>query len=104
MKLRKRIHRFFMHSPVFGKIWLTCPQIHDFIMDYLEGRLPKWVRWSFNFHIIFCKNCRYYVRLYRSAARGDEFIKENPVPEELSRLTYSFLEKEGIISSEAEGK
>jgi anti-sigma factor RsiW len=45
---------------------MTCRELADFLMDYLNEDLPSEVRQSFDRHLALCPNCVAYVRTYRT--------------------------------------
>jgi len=45
---------------------MTCRELADFLMDYLNEELPPEVRQSFERHLTLCPNCVAYVRTYRA--------------------------------------
>jgi anti-sigma factor RsiW len=45
---------------------MTCRELADFLMDYLNDDLPLDVRRSFDGHLTVCPNCVAYVRSYRT--------------------------------------
>ncbi len=70
---------------------MTCRELCEFIMDYLDGEMPEAVRVPFERHIAQCPPCECYLRQYRAtisagrtACAGDEDVPAS-VPEELIR-------------------
>ena len=45
---------------------MTCRELADFLMDYLNEDLPSDVRHDFDHHLSLCPNCVAYVRTYRT--------------------------------------
>ena len=43
---------------------MTCRQLADFILDYLEGQLPAETRSAFEHHLTLCPNCVNYIASY----------------------------------------
>ncbi len=69
---------------------ITCEELEEFIVDYLEGTLPKRQRMSFEVHLRVCPECRAYLADYKhamsvTAATFDELRSQlsNEIPEEL---------------------
>lgn len=58
---------------------LTCRELADFLMDYVDGELAGDVRERFEHHLTLCPNCVRYVSAYRKTA-------------DLSRKAYETLE------------
>ena len=48
---------------------LTCRELADFVMDYLDDVLPAPERASFEAHLAECQDCVVYVRSYRETVR-----------------------------------
>lgn len=46
---------------------MTCRQLADFLMDYLNHDLPADVRQAFDRHLALCPNCVAYVKTYQTA-------------------------------------
>lgn len=46
---------------------LTCREVEDFILSYLEGTLPMGRLVLFRLHLMMCKECRAYIRSYQIA-------------------------------------
>jgi predicted anti-sigma-YlaC factor YlaD len=65
---------------------MTCKDFVEFLMDYLEGELPKAQKALFEEHLKVCSSCVAYLSTYQDtvalskAALGDP---EAPVPEEV---------------------
>jgi anti-sigma factor RsiW len=71
-----------LHRIVFG---LSCREIADFLMAYLDGELPAKERRAFGRHLFWCRACVAYVDSYRAAVRlaraaGDAGADEPPEP------------------------
>ena len=43
---------------------MTCRQLADFILEYLEGQLPDETRSAFEHHLTLCPNCVDYIGSY----------------------------------------
>ena len=48
-------------------LMITCAELEAFIVDYLDGALPKRQRASFNLHLRMCRECRSYLESYQKA-------------------------------------
>lgn len=44
---------------------LTCREVVDFLMDYVDGALGAEQRRDFEAHLVLCDDCVTYVRQYR---------------------------------------
>jgi predicted anti-sigma-YlaC factor YlaD len=86
-----------MTESMFHTLAYPCAQIREFVYDYLEGDLPGIVRLRFRVHLMGCKDCRGFVRLYRLAANPAAFREETPPPAEMLDRTLRFLEREGVL-------
>lgn len=69
---------------------MTCRELADFIVGYLERELPADVQAAFDGHLQRCPNCRAYLSAYRStielgrrAFEDDDADVPADVPEEL---------------------
>lgn len=43
---------------------MTCKELADFLLDYLDGQLPAETRAVFDRHLGACPECRLYLRSY----------------------------------------
>jgi anti-sigma factor RsiW len=69
---------------------MTCRELNDFLLDYLEGALPESVRAAFEEHLGLCEECVVYLEEYREVVRlgracGEEHDAAEEAPEELVR-------------------
>ena len=46
---------------------LTCREVEEFMLDYLDGELPLAQRMAFQMHVLFCSECKAYIRKYKTA-------------------------------------
>ena len=79
-------------SDAASKPYLTCRQVIDFIMEYLDGELDADARREFERHLHVCPSCVHYLRSYRQtvemgkgAMRDPEADATGEVPEDLLR-------------------
>lgn len=86
---------------IFQKALYPCERIREFMIDYLEDKLPAVTNIRFHLHLSNCAPCREYLFLYRKAANAQTFRAENPPPDELLDATLDFLKKEGIVDEGA---
>jgi anti-sigma factor RsiW len=74
---------------------ITCRELADFLMSYLEGELPPQERARFEEHLAVCPTCVRYVHTYQLAVRmGRESYREPeaPVPGDVpERLVTAIL-------------
>jgi anti-sigma factor RsiW len=74
---------------------MTCRELVEFLMDYLDGQLSEPERSSFEEHLGECPDCAAYLVSYREAVRlgkeacaaGDTIPAE--VPEDLVRAVVA---------------
>jgi anti-sigma factor RsiW len=45
---------------------LTCREINEFLMDYLDGALPTAQHQTFERHVAICPDCAAYLATYRT--------------------------------------
>lgn len=66
---------------------MTCRQLIEFIIDYLDGTLPTDERRLFEEHLAICHSCVAYLRTYEQTIRMEKAVRvdEAEVPEELIR-------------------
>jgi anti-sigma factor RsiW len=80
---------------------MTCREMADFLMDYLNEDLPDDVRAAFDRHLALCPNCVAYVETYRTtielgrrAFADDEADAGTEVPDELVRAILAARDRE----------
>ena len=71
----------------------NCDEIRDFLLEYLEKRLPPFDAWAFRFHLFTCPKCRGYLERYNTSVALSQNILDDPPPAELVNLTLEFLNK-----------
>lgn len=66
---------------------MTCREVIDFLMEYLNGELSAAQKAAFDHHLSLCPACQNYLKSYRAAVElGRKALKEeavSPVPEAL---------------------
>jgi anti-sigma factor RsiW len=75
---------------------MTCRELVEFLMDYLDGVLSETERLCFEQHLAKCPDCVAYLATYREAIRlsketctaGDDSIPAD-VPEDLVRAVLA---------------
>ena len=78
---------------------ITCQELEQFIVDYLEGSLPPRERRLFAVHLRFCAVCREYLAQYRAAMAAARSVCVEPpnllesTPPELLRAVMGALSK-----------
>ena len=48
---------------------MTCQDVADFLVDYVDGELPALVRRQFEAHLGLCPDCVNYLQQYRDTIR-----------------------------------
>ncbi len=89
VSFRQRLRGFmFRRVPLM----MTCADLEEFLVDYLDGTLPRRERRIMTLHLLLCRECRSYVERYRRAiALGKAVCREptdpvsDEVPEDLVR-------------------
>jgi anti-sigma factor RsiW len=60
---------------------VTCKEVADFLMDYLDGTLPEAQRRIFESHLGVCPDCRRYIDSYkRTIAIGHAAFADSAEP------------------------
>jgi anti-sigma factor RsiW len=75
---------------------MTCRELVEFLMDYLDGQLSEPERMCFEEHLGECADCVAYLATYQEAVRlgkeactaGDETLSPN-IPEDLVRAVLA---------------
>lgn len=74
-------------------IMLTCQDVNEFLVAYLDGELPARLGRRFEKHVARCAQCTAYLGQYRRTielAREEGQAVGDP-PEELIEMTLAFL-------------
>jgi anti-sigma factor RsiW len=70
---------------------MTCREVFDFLMRYLDGELSAALRQAFEAHLFVCPPCVAYLDTYKQAVRLGRLVAQDDrdpcqsVPEELVR-------------------
>ena len=82
-------------------LMVTCQELEGFMVDYLEGTLPKGQRRKFDRHLRLCPDCRRYLEGYKrtislsqTACREPDAPVPADVPEELVKAILAAREKD----------
>jgi anti-sigma factor RsiW len=75
---------------------MTCRELVEFLMDYLDGQLSEPERQCFEEHLAECRDCVAYLATYQEAIRlskeacmaGDDTLPPD-VPEDLVRAVLA---------------
>lgn len=74
----------FMQKHIHGMI--TCKAFEDFMLDYVDGDLPRHQRILFESHIRRCRECRQYLQAYQrtlEVSRAVFHAPDAPVPDDV---------------------
>ena len=71
---------------------LTCRQVEEFLMDYLENRLGFWTTLQFRAHIFMCPNCSKYIQEYKNTIALEKKIFQNPDEEAIGNVPDDILQ------------
>ncbi len=79
---------------------MTCLEVADFLLDYVEGTLPEVVGATFEGHLRVCPTCVTYVENYRATIRLGKRASlasgfEPALPEELVRAILDSVRAHG---------
>ncbi len=68
---------------------MTCEELIEFLMDYVDGELAVVEKDRFDEHLALCADCAHYLRSYRETVRlgkmichGDDALPDD-IPEDL---------------------
>ena len=85
MSILDRIRDFVRPKP------LSCQQVNQFILDYLEGEMDEPTRVAFQAHLQNCPNCGSFLEQYRTTARLVKDSDEIDIPPAVIDRTIDFL-------------
>ena len=72
---------------------LTCQQLIDFIMSYLDNELPLEARAEFDRHMAVCPSCVDYLKTYEKTVLLAKSCADDPVPDDVPEsLVQAILE------------
>jgi anti-sigma factor (TIGR02949 family) len=72
---------------------LTCQQLIDFILSYLDDELPSDQRAEFDRHMSACPSCVDYLKTYEKTVRLAKECANDPVPQDVPEsLVQAILE------------
>lgn len=73
---------------------MTCRELIDFLMSYLDGELPDDVRRTFERHLSVCQPCDRYLRQYKATVAAGKAAfadSENDVPADVPEALISAI-------------
>ena len=72
---------------------ITCQQLIDFIMSYLDDELPGEQRAEFDRHMAVCPSCVDYLKTYEKTVLLAKTCADDPVPDDVPEtLVQAILE------------
>ena len=76
-----------------AKAHVTCQQLIDFLMSYLDGELPAAQRAEFDRHMAACPSCLDYLKTYETTVSLAKTCTTDTVPDEVPEsLVQAILE------------
>ena len=57
---------------------MSCKEVEDFLLDYLEGNLGFCTRMRFRLHLLVCPDCPKYIQEYKNTIALGKQLFENP--------------------------
>lgn len=70
---------------------LTCEEVNQFIVDYLEGQLPQKTRTQFEQHLSMCPSCVPFLNHYKETIQILHDDGQLEVPDDIIEHTITFL-------------
>jgi anti-sigma factor RsiW len=82
---------------------MTCKELIEFIVDYLEGNLPLSVRAALEGHLAACPECVTYLKSYQETVNFSRALAAEPddqtsadIPEELVQAIVAARAKQRV--------
>ena len=73
--------------------YMTCQELIDFIMGYLDNELPPDQRAEFDRHMAVCPSCVDYLKTYEKTVLLAKTCADDPVPDDVPEsLVQAILE------------
>ena len=70
-------------GPLSSKPYITCQELIDFIMGYLDNELPPDQRAEFDRHMAVCPSCVDYLKTYEKTVLLAKTCADDPVPDDV---------------------
>lgn len=75
-----------------NKPYITCRQLIDFIVDYVDGALDEMSQHDFERHLQVCASCRNYLDTYRQTMSLTRIVvTDEPVDDAPEELVQAIL-------------
>ena len=81
---------------------LTCRDVENFMIDYVDGGMAMMTRLRFNMHIAMCADCKKYLQSYRNAIQLEKRIFTHPEDEAIGNVPDEIIH--AILNASAENK
>ena len=84
-------------------LMITCRELEEFVVGYLDGTLPSRQRFVFKLHLLVCRECRDYLASYTQAiALGKAVFRhsDEQVPEEVPEEVPEDLVRAILVARE----
>lgn len=70
---------------------LTCRDVENFLIDYVDDELGFMTRLQFRMHIAMCRDCKKYLQTYINAIHMEKQIFEHPDDEAIGNVPDEIL-------------
>ena len=88
----KIIRSFGKRAMFYMPLMITCRQFEDFVIDYLDDKLPARQKMVFELHLKVCRECRDYLDAYKRATEvAVRVSKSSEQDEELPKVPDDFI-------------
>ena len=72
---------------------MTCRELADFMMEYLDGELEAGARRRFEEHLAICPDCVHYLQQYQDTIRAGQLACQDEPPADVPEsLVKAILE------------
>ncbi len=85
---------------IMQKVMLSCRDVEDFMIDFVDGDMDLLTRMQFSMHITMCADCRRYLQMYIDSIALGKRIFDCPddeatghVPDEIINAILAATEK-----------
>ena len=74
---------------------MTCREVAEFLMQYVDGELPAAERAAFDRHVAVCPDCQRYLASYRTTIEAERAAFANDETEAPEDLVQAILKARG---------
>lgn len=85
---------------IMQKTILTCRDVEEFMIDYVDGGMSLLTRLQFTMHVMICSDCRKYLKMYKDTIALGKRVFDRPdddaagqVPDEILHAIMVATEK-----------